>query len=44
MADYLYAHAKLPETGQTETKKEELFEDTEFPYWSEDTAGNGGHG
>ena len=23
MADYLYAHAKLPETGQTETKKEE---------------------
>lgn len=39
MADYLYAHAKLPETKQTETKKEELFEDTEFPYWSEDTAG-----
>ena len=39
MADYLYAHAKLPETGQIETKKEELFEDTEFPYWSEDTAG-----
>ena len=39
MADYLYAHAKMPETEKTETKKEEKFEDTEFPYWSEDTAG-----
>ena len=46
MADYLWTHAKMPQTETTDTGndgghkvREEQTEDTEFPYWEDDTDG-----
>ncbi len=39
MADYLYTHAKIPQTEAADKTKEEASEDTEFLYWADDTGG-----